>query len=215
MYKNKVENMSPTVKALLIMEIAFALLFTLSIIATLLYALFTSSRAYNVGDTGPAGGIIFYVNGQRSDGWTYLEVAPAEYEFSAAWGFYEVAIIESSTDVGSGKKNTDILVSMTKSDGRDNAAFKCRQLEINGYSGWSLPSKDELSLLYSTLYSEGLGAFKDDWYWSSSVWDEDDDHEWNSKLCTWVQDFSNGKQITYANHGSRTFVGLVRAIRAF
>jgi len=213
--KYKEENMNRTVKILLISEIVFAFLFTLSIIFTLLYALFFSSRHYNVGDVGPAGGIVFYVNGQNTDDWTYLEVCPEEYEFSAPWGFYEVAITQTSTDVGSGKKNTDYLVSMTRSEGRDNAAYKCRQLVINGYTDWSLPSKDELALIYSTLYSEGVGALKDDWYWSSSVWDEDDDHEWNTKLCTWVHDFSIGKQITYASHGSRTFVGLVRAIHAF
>jgi len=207
--------MNRIVKTLFIFEIVFAVLFTLSIFITLFYAIFFHPRYYNVGDVGPAGGIIFFVNGQKSDGWTYLEVAPVEYEFSAPWGFYETAVLESSTDVGSGKKNTDYLVSMTKSEGRDNAAYRCRQLEINGFADWSLPSKDELALIYNTLYSENIGSFQDDWYWSSSVWDEDDDHEWNTKLCTWVHDFSIGKQITYANHGSRTFVGLVRAVRAF
>ena len=33
---------------------------------------------YKVGDEGPAGGIIFYDKGEYSDGWRYLEAAPAD-----------------------------------------------------------------------------------------------------------------------------------------
>ena len=36
------------------------------------------SAEYVVGDTGPAGGIIFYDKGDSSDGWRYLEAAPAD-----------------------------------------------------------------------------------------------------------------------------------------
>jgi hypothetical protein len=42
-------------------------------------------RSYKVGDTGPAGGIIFYDKGNSSDGWQYLEAAPSDFEFVANW----------------------------------------------------------------------------------------------------------------------------------
>lgn len=35
-------------------------------------------KNYAVGDTGPAGGIVLYVMGSFSDGWKYLESAPAD-----------------------------------------------------------------------------------------------------------------------------------------
>ena len=42
-------------------------------------------RTYRVGDTGPAGGIIFYDKGNNSGGWRYLEAAPYGAEFQAPW----------------------------------------------------------------------------------------------------------------------------------
>jgi hypothetical protein len=42
-------------------------------------------KAYKVGDTGPAGGLIFYDKGNDSGGWRYLEAAPATAEFTATW----------------------------------------------------------------------------------------------------------------------------------
>jgi hypothetical protein len=42
-------------------------------------------RAYKIGDTGPAGGFIFYDKGYNSGGWRYLEAAPVEAEFQTVW----------------------------------------------------------------------------------------------------------------------------------
>jgi hypothetical protein len=40
---------------------------------------------YKVGDIGPARGIIFYDKTSYSDGWRYLEAAPASREVKASW----------------------------------------------------------------------------------------------------------------------------------
>lgn len=47
--------------------------FILLVMCVLLYA-----DGYAIGDEGPAGGIIFYDKGEFSDGWRYLEAAPAD-----------------------------------------------------------------------------------------------------------------------------------------
>ena len=38
-----------------------------------------------IGKTGPAGGIIFYDKGHITDGWQFLEVAPANTVFESSW----------------------------------------------------------------------------------------------------------------------------------
>ena len=86
----------------------------------------------------------------------------------------------------------------------DNAVSRCRQLNINEITGWYLPDKDQLNLMYKNLKAKGWGGFKDTLYWSSSQYDSRD---------AWYQNFVNGSQDR--THGGRNGTGSVRAIRAF
>jgi hypothetical protein len=43
------------------------------------------AKVYKVGDTGPAGGIVFFDNGDANGKWRYLEAAPALFEFTSDW----------------------------------------------------------------------------------------------------------------------------------
>jgi len=191
-------------------------LILLVFIYLLLLVLSACAKTYKIGELGPAGGVVFYDKGQKTEGWRYLEVSPVEAEFTAPWGFYEVAVDGTGTGIGEGKKNTDILVSMTGDEGTDNASYRCKQLEINGFKYWFLPSKQELDLMYRVLHSQNIGFFKDDWYWSSSVWDEDSDYQRDNQYATWIQRFNDGTQENYY-YGSndRLDEKVVRAVRAF
>ncbi len=54
-----------------------------------LNGIYDEGRVYCIGDTGPAGGIIALVNEDyESDGWLYLEAAPAD-EVNADWSSAE------------------------------------------------------------------------------------------------------------------------------
>ena len=64
-------------------SICLTLMFITSISVLSGYA--QGSQSYKVGDKGPAGGIVFYDKGDKTDGWQYLEAAPPEFEFEANW----------------------------------------------------------------------------------------------------------------------------------
>ena len=52
-----------------------------------------SQEGYALGDTGPAGGLIFYENpNAAADGWRYLEAAPFDQSGGAKWGCFRRAI---------------------------------------------------------------------------------------------------------------------------
>ncbi|MCL2211183.1 MAG: DUF1566 domain-containing protein [Treponema sp.] len=125
---------------------------------------------YYMGAIGPGGGYVFYDKGNNNDGWRYLEAAPANTEFSAAW---------------------------------DNAVSRCRQLNINGITGWYLPDKDQLNLMYKNLKAKGLGGFSGNDYWSSSQLDYS---------YAWYQEFGSGGR-QYNTYKNRNYH--VRAVRAF
>jgi hypothetical protein len=163
----------------------------------------TTIKAYQIGDTGPTGGIIFFDRGFTGDGWQYLEAAPAGSEFTAQWGAYQKDVANTMTAVNFGKQNTKLIIDRLKALGETyRAAQICATLDINGYKDWFLPSKDELNLMYKNLKQKGLGGFSNDWYWSSS--------QGNNNLAL-AQRFSDGEQ----SNNSKSSMYLVRAVRAF
>jgi hypothetical protein len=166
---------------------------------------------YNIGDTGPAGGFIFYINPKyENEGWRYFEVAPGDLtgDNSIQWQLRRYtrkfvvmgAMGATQTAIGTGKANTQKIVDML-GDGC-YAAKLCYSMTLNGYSDWFLPSKDELNLMYENLYLKGIGSFEPDVYWSSSGYDAS---------LAWYQSFVNGHQID----GGKYYGGRVRAVRAF
>jgi hypothetical protein len=167
-----------------------------------------------IGDTGPAGGIIFYDKGSYSDGWRYLEVAPEFTEWKdKEWGSFKNLIGVTGTDIGTGQHNTSIIVTWLQSHGeKDRAAQLCDALVCNGYSDWFLPSKDELNLMYKNLKINDVGGFAGDSYWSSTVyWSSSEYNARGGSNWAWGHDFWNGRQ-RYCN---KNYPKRVRAVRAF
>ena len=154
-----------------------------------------TTTVYSIGDTGPAGGLIFYDKGFYSDGWRYLEAASSDIG-NSVFGYYRPDKennnpIGTSLAVGSGKYNTERLVKYMDMDGKaysdlsgeeveEYAARKCLDYSYGGYDDWFLPSKDELNLLSENLYKKGLGSFAGGYYWSSSEYGAG--HVWNRFL---------------------------------
>ena len=160
-----------------------------------------AEKTYKIGDSGPAGGVVFYDKGKVSDGWRYLEAAPVRTEAEAVWGTSK-DVAGTATRIGSGSRNTRLIVAALGAN--ESAARLCANLNVNEYKDWFLPSIDELDLMYKNLKQKGLGGFKDGFYWSSSQ----DASNYNHAL---TRLFSDGKQyIGYKDYGNN-----VRAVRAF
>jgi hypothetical protein len=84
----------------------------------------------------------------------------------------------------------------------ENAKQFCREYSMNGYDDWSLPSKDELNLMYKCLKeSWNKGKFSKNKYWSSS----------HNKDKAFYQSFIDGEQ----GSASKSCQYSVRPIRTF
>ncbi len=137
-------------------------------------AVWLSRAEYAIGDTGPAGGWIFYENPNwAEDGWRYLEAAPYDQSAGARWGCFRHEISGArGTAIGTGKQNTaDMLAACEQAE---SAARLCANFVLTGVGGWFLPSRDELAMMYENLMAKGLGDFRDGGlpdnftYWTSS-----------------------------------------------
>jgi hypothetical protein len=168
-------------------------------------------RDYIVGDTGPAGGIIFYDAGALVNGFRYLEAAPTATEVTAEWGAYEINIAGTQTAVGRGKQNTVLIVAALNQAGETGKAAQiCNAMAYNGFNDWFLPSSDELDYIYKNLKEKGLGGFGNGEYWSSSQ----ANNSLYSEYYAWFQYF-NTSSFGFRDYTYKYETKSVRAVRAF
>jgi hypothetical protein len=153
---------------------------------------------YEIGKTGPAGGIVFHVTDGGRHG---LEAAPVNQSEGVLWcsSFTDIATIQNLDTIETVDPNTAAIIDVC---GESTAAGVASGYEgPNGITtGWYLPNKEELNLLY--LQKVIVGGFASDNYWSSSEFDSN---------FAWIQFFVNGFQSVgwKGSHGIK-----VRAVRA-
>ncbi len=183
-----------------------------------------------VGNPGPGGGKVFYVNESNPTGSRYMEFAPSGWNSPAtsddpllAWGPGTTAgecgnlSIFTDTAIGTGKGNTDLI---TGNLACDTPAEAPAAWAAKSYTGgaviWFLPSEDELNQV--CRYASGqtpdatattcsgnvlpVGGFAADLYWSSSQ---------NLASNAWFQHFLNGSQYPRV----KDYLLPVRPVRAF
>jgi len=129
-----------------------------------------AAQTYKIGDTGPAGGLVFYDKGNNRNGWRYLEAAPVNTERETFMAGDSPYSLGNTNLVGAGYENTqNMMKSIEKKGGGINSApYYCTNLNVNGFNDWYLPSLDETALMYANLHSNNLGNFKQRDYWHSS-----------------------------------------------
>lgn len=165
---------------------------------------------YNIGDVGPAGGLIFYVNpNYQADSWKYLEAVAGDILNSdnEPWFNWDNGnhILTGAMDksIGQGKSNTEKIVSANGIG--EYAAYICQSYILNGYDDWFLASKDELTMIYENLYINGFGSFWPAAYFSSTEHNKE-------KNWAWGQDFSDGRQ-TYLTKGEGYRIHPIRFVK--
>jgi hypothetical protein len=152
-----------------------------------------------IGDTGPGGGIIFFVDDESMYPFDYLEAAADDLQGSV-WGCSGTTVSGAeASGVGSGQANTQAMIVA----GCGGAAAQAAAYRGGGFSDWSLPSKEELGLMYTNLAEAGKVAFGSYYYWSSTE---------DLAGSAWGQAFYNfGLQGSY----SKDAILGVRPVRAF
>lgn len=187
------------------------------ILVSLMFAgCFLTAQTYNIGDTGPGGGIVFYVSEiafpvPQPNGETkmcrYMEVSPVDIGKSQ-WGDCSKEDPYTLQGLGTGLMNTYNIVSYNadKMTTANCAAYACLMYstQTTRKGEWWLPSKVELNLLYKNLRDKVIATGSDYYpdYWSSSQGSYSD---------AWSQSFSDGDQ----NYTSKISTYFVRAVRAF
>jgi hypothetical protein len=181
-----------------------------------------------VGNTGPGGGIVFYVHpgggtfaSPGSDcgaSCRYLEVAPAASEASRTWatGSNRAPTGAVATGIGSGYQNTVDINAQAGNVAASSAAVYAFDYSNNGKTDWHQPSKDELNELCKYAKQQTTGdtsvacastgslreGFSASTYWSSSD---------NLFSRAWFQSFLNGSQAS----NPKSISSRVRPVRAF
>jgi len=154
-------------------------------------------QMYEIGEKGPAGGLVFFDKGEYSDGWRYLEAAPerwsgSPYDPKAQWGAFPFDMngAQLGTELGTGLENSEHITIYNRHIQANREAYEqlpesekvfssfhddsvaaevCLDAVINEFDDWYLPAQDELALMRESLYKNDLGSFQADLYWSSSM----------------------------------------------
>lgn len=129
-----------------------------------------NATTYKIGDTGPAGGIVFYVTDGGLHGMEASLVDQTGRWDAVEWGCSQTATGANRTQIGIGAVNTSDIIYAGCPD-RPHPAHLAYDFEFNGYTDWFLPSLDELKQLH--LQKNVVGGFVDEAYWSSSESDYD------------------------------------------
>jgi hypothetical protein len=164
--------------------------------------------AYQIGSTGPAGGIIFYrsetgfeMTDDNSIAY-YLEASPESINSTSenlgiAWGEHYIDVVGTDTIIGSGRNNTKLMLASLEESTSETAAQLCSSLG----NDWFLPSKDEMELLM--LNREIIGGIEPANYWTSSQ---------NNNSSAWIFRVTNNDDFI---PWDKPYAANVLAIRAF
>jgi hypothetical protein len=169
--------------------------------------------AFKVGERGPGGGFIFFVDYfDQYPGFTYLEAAPTDASFNE-WCNDRTTSIPGAAGwdanaVGRGRANTNAMLAVCSSGAARDADNYTTDSTVAG--DWFLPSESEAMLMYTNLRQAGVGGSADD-----SVDGFDDGLYWSStesgRFSAWCLFFNGGSVLSFFKATTLR----VRPVRAF
>lgn len=170
---------------------------------------------YELGDIGPAGGIIIYDKGSETSDWRYIEAARADWNGDAIdpKGVPKTGLTpmpNTKNGIGSGRNNSYMIREYS-------AAGTCRAYEGGERIGaWFLPSIDELKEMYKfkdvlELTGDGTNPNDDQYYASSSGVFEDG----ASGQRVWSFDMASGKADNQYSKDSRFHLRPIRYVSIY
>lgn len=183
-----------------------------SVLMLILTSASAAEKVYKVGDIGPGGGIVFYKNvsgfsvedgNGESKICHYLEVSAEDLGQATWFPTSAVDMPSSKYGIGEGKAATnEILALVKKSDltAENCAAYACSKYRTSTTKAgdWFLPTSDEIRQLFKNLSPEKIHIENAEFYWSSSI--EDNNKAWARKNKTSTLDTIDNKFMVRAVH---------------
>ena len=122
-------------------------------------------------------------------------------------GFSVLFGADTFTDAKTGLTWQDNIASATVEKNWNDAKEYCRNLNLDGYSDWRLPSIKELQSIvditkYDPAIKSGFKHIASNFYWSSSP-------NVSDSSSAWRVDFNDG----YAYYYDKSYKGYVRCVR--
>ncbi len=161
-------------------------------------------KKYAVGDTGPAGGVVFYVTDGGSKGMEAIKrTSGTVYDDTVyKWGCYQQEITGANgTSIGTGRSNTIAIINSCGE--ADIAAKVAHNCTYGGYTDWFLPARDTLTEIHKAQLPDWAGTL---FYWSSSQYQPDPAYS------AWYQHFAATSSPNFTGKNSD---GGVYAVREF
>jgi hypothetical protein len=153
-------------------------------------------------ETGPGGGMVFYVADSPQSWGQYLEVAPKTWQSggdpTAPWCSVADTNIITAYEIGDGFANTAALAAACAL----TAAKLAMSYRGGGKSDWYVPSYKEIKELHGYVYGHDISGFAPDFYWSSSQ---------DGVTTGWAESFGNQGSVV----AIKATLYLVRPIRRF
>jgi hypothetical protein len=142
---------------------------------------FQTRNYFYPGETGPAGGYIFFSKVDTLGGWNFMEAAATDINGLYAWAPQNEITTITATGLGEGQLNTGLIVGLYGNT-VTYAAAVCADYTFGGFNDWYLPSRDELNRVYQNLYMQGIGALMNESYWTSSEDTNFENNAWIVKM---------------------------------